>query len=380
MVPSRVLLTGIGILAVICVPAAALPPGLASPLPPPALEAWIDGTAARPPASWLEPQLLGSERQSAGQRLRLAELDLKAAETAGVAGAELEVGRRRLDVLRREVAGSHRAGQVRSAGERARIEGRRLAGLAAAEQAERLQLERAAAALAAAGDPADLARQAAASAAAGRNDAVVAAFLGTAYNPELAARLERYLRLAGENAPLAAAGTALYRARLHDQLLSSLPAKAIVVSVADQHLTAYDHARPLLDTVVTTGRPELPTDVGPMRVLRKDSPWKMHSPWPKGSPYYYPDETVQSVLWFTETGEGLHDAPWRSWFGPGSDRGDGSHGCINLPDPAQSRLFAWAEIGTPVIVYPGDGQPAAVQLAQRSVDALGQPLSGARGA
>ena len=139
------------------------------------------------------------------------------------------------------------------------------------------------------------------------------------------------------------------------------------------------------ETYVTSGRPpDLSTDVGPMKVLRKDSPWKMHSPWPKGSPYWYPDATVQRVVWFTVTGEGLHDASWQpdGTYGPGSQYGpSASHGCVHIPPrSAMPFLYDWAEIGTPVVVIPGDGQPLAAQLSLKTTDDQGNPVTGPRGA
>ena len=138
----------------------------------------------------------------------------------------------------------------------------------------------------------------------------------------------------------------------------------------------------LVDALVTTGRPSLATDVGAMRITRKDSPWTMQSPWPKGSPEWYPDTPVRMVLWFTENGEGLHDASWQpdATLGPGSQNGPfASHGCVHLPLAAVTTLFHWAPIGTPVVVVPGDGAPAVTQVAQRTVDAEGNPLTGVRG-
>jgi len=120
-----------------------------------------------------------------------------------------------------------------------------------------------------------------------------------------------------------------------------------------------------------------------MQVLRKDAPWTMQSPWPKGSPEWYPDTVVQMVLWFTKNGEGLHDAGWQpdATLGPGSQFGPfASHGCIHLPLAAVQTLFDWAPIGTPVVVYPGDGSPVKSQALQQSVDAMGNPVSGIRGA
>ena len=89
------------------------------------------------------------------------------------------------------------------------------------------------------------------------------------------------------------------------------------------------------------------------------------------------------VAWFTGTGEGLHDAAWEplSAYGPGSQDGPfASHGCIHVPPASEAILFPWATIGTPVVIYPGDGTPVAEQAAQRSVDASGNPIvSGVRG-
>lgn len=222
--------------------------------------------------------------------------------------------------------------------------------------------------------------------AAGRNDATVAAFLRLRWSSRFDAQLERFAqRLSSSDPSQLASGVAAvqhYSELIHSALLGDGPQQLVTVSLQAQHLVAYDQGRVVVDTLVTTGRPGLPTDVGAMHVVRKDSPWTMQSPWPKGSPYWYPDTVVQMVAWFTRSGEGLHDAAWepRSAFGPGSENGPfASHGCIHLLPSAESTLFTWVQIGTPVVIYPGDGSPLADQAALRSVDALGNPVSGVRG-
>jgi len=88
------------------------------------------------------------------------------------------------------------------------------------------------------------------------------------------------------------------------------------------------------------------------------------------------------VLWFTDNGEGLHDASWQpdATLGPGSQNGPfASHGCVHLPLAAVTTLYQWAPIGTPVVVYPGDGASAMSQVAQQTVDAEGNPVGGPRG-
>ena len=220
----------------------------------------------------------------------------------------------------------------------------------------------------------------------GRNEATVAAFLGLGWSSRLDGRLESFGQLLGATNPKqlarGVAGVQHYSELIHSDLLAGAD-RFVMVSLDAQHLIAYDRGRVVLDTLVTTGRPSLPTDVGGMRVVSKDSPWTMKSPWPKGSPYWYPDTVVHMVAWFTRSGEGLHDAAWEpaSAFGPGSQNGPfASHGCIHLTPSAEATIYPWLEVGTPVVVYPGDGTPMADQVAQRTVDPLGNPLSGVRGA
>jgi lipoprotein-anchoring transpeptidase ErfK/SrfK len=125
--------------------------------------------------------------------------------------------------------------------------------------------------------------------------------------------------------------------------------KVILISLGDQKLTAYQDGVTLLTTPVTTGRPALPTPAGSFLVVRKSHPWLMHSDFPRSSPYWYPDSPVTYVLWFTNQGHGIHDAPWRGTYGPGTQAA-GSHGCVNVPFAAEKQLFEWAELGTRVVI------------------------------
>ncbi|HEX6509773.1 MAG TPA: L,D-transpeptidase [Chloroflexota bacterium] len=139
----------------------------------------------------------------------------------------------------------------------------------------------------------------------------------------------------------------------------TVPAKMIVVSTENQHADLYEGSRIVFSTDVTTGGPELPTDHGVFHIYLKQSPFVFHSPWPVGSPYYYNPTPVQYWMPF-DGGEGLHDASWRSNFGPGSnfaptDLGTGNtilgtHGCVNLPFAAAQYIWNWAPLGTTVVV------------------------------
>ena len=50
-------------------------------------------------------------------------------------------------------------------------------------------------------------------------------------------------------------------------------------------------------------------------------------------------------------GQGLHDAPWRSSFGGSIYKGNGSHGCVNLPPSAAKTIYENIDIGTAIILY-----------------------------
>ena len=138
----------------------------------------------------------------------------------------------------------------------------------------------------------------------------------------------------------------------------NLPEKAITISLKEQVIRAYSHGQQVFWTYVTTGRPGLETDAGSFKVYWKVSPWTMHSPWPKGSPYWYPDSKVQMVMWFNG-GDGIHDASWRSVYGPGTNlphydpTGEdvGTHGCVNVPYHNMVWLWNWTPMSTPVVVY-----------------------------
>lgn len=136
--------------------------------------------------------------------------------------------------------------------------------------------------------------------------------------------------------------------------------KRIVVSLSQQKLWAYDGNSLFLTSLVTTGNRALPTPTGTYHILAKFHPFTFRSPWPKSSPYYYPPSLTQWSMLFREGGYFVHDAPWRTVFGPGSngqlgkpgDNYTGTHGCVNVPSDVANKLYHWAEIGTIVQVNP----------------------------
>ena len=135
--------------------------------------------------------------------------------------------------------------------------------------------------------------------------------------------------------------------------------KHIEVSLSQQHLWAYDGATLFLDAPVTTGNGKLPTPTGTYHIIKSQTQFTFHSPWPHGSPYWYPDSLVNYALYFDPPGYFIHDAPWRTAYGPGTNNGPGlpsqgpdagTHGCVNVPEDAMRQLYAWVPPGTVVHV------------------------------
>jgi hypothetical protein len=134
--------------------------------------------------------------------------------------------------------------------------------------------------------------------------------------------------------------------------------KHIVVSLSKQELWAYEGHKLIYDTLVTTGNQALPTPPGHFTILGKWAPFTFRSMDPVGSEYYYPPSPVNYAMLFRVGGYYIHDAPWRSVYGPGSnsqlgtpgENYTGSHGCINVPLNVMRELYFWTPDGTPVVV------------------------------
>jgi lipoprotein-anchoring transpeptidase ErfK/SrfK len=133
--------------------------------------------------------------------------------------------------------------------------------------------------------------------------------------------------------------------------------KVIVISIAKEELIALENGVPVLDTLVTTGRPALPTITGTFHIFAKYSPYCMRSSWPPGSPFYWAGCAGMSyAMEFESSGYFIHDAPWRSRYGPGTNDSNGTHGCVNVPRNASQMdfLYNWTPMGTTVVILQGD--------------------------
>ncbi len=70
---------------------------------------------------------------------------------------------------------------------------------------------------------------------------------------------------------------------------------------------------------MTTGNPQLPTVLGHFKIFAKFSPFTFISADPPGSPDWYAPSPVSYAMEFQSAGYFIHDAPWRSVYGPGSN-------------------------------------------------------------
>lgn len=113
----------------------------------------------------------------------------------------------------------------------------------------------------------------------------------------------------------------------------------IHVDLSEQTLVAYEGARPVFATLVSTGREGFGTPVGTYRIQSKHVSTTMDDPDSPTEAY-----SIEDVPWtmYFEGSYALHAAFWHDGFGRVR-----SHGCVNLA-PADARwLFEWTTPGLP---------------------------------
>lgn len=121
--------------------------------------------------------------------------------------------------------------------------------------------------------------------------------------------------------------------------------KRIVVDRSDQKLYAYEGDTLYMEESISTGLELTPTPRGTFKIFWKTPSRYMQGPIPGISDDSYDLPGVPWNLYFTEQGAAIHGAYWHDHFGT-----QWSHGCVNLPPEKAKELYAWAELGTQVIV------------------------------
>lgn len=122
----------------------------------------------------------------------------------------------------------------------------------------------------------------------------------------------------------------------------------IEVSIDEQHLWFYKDGKVFLDSDVVTGdiTKNRGTVTGAYPMAYKLNDYTLRGG--EGSGAYA--TKVKYWMPFIE-GQGLHDATWRSKFGGSVYKGNGSHGCVNLPKKVAKKIFENVRAGIAIIIY-----------------------------
>ena len=341
----------------------------------------------------LEQRLLTTARADAGKQVDAAKAEATQAQQIGAADGELQPLQQRLSTAAADQGGAKTVRDYRSVTKEAQGILADATTLFTQTQQENQVIQQAAQQLVAqnGGNLGAIQQAGTQALTGGRNDASIAAYMnrlssfkGYAGIQSTGSRLEKYAAMIGSGdvntAAQGTAGVQRYAGQIHGAVFGALPAKVVIISFQAQHLWAFQNGQVAMETAVTTGVRGVTTygtDFGAMKVLHKDHPWKMHSPFPKGTPYWYPDTVVQYATFFTNSGESIHDANWESdsQLGPGSqyDPSTRSHGCVHVPFNDAVWMYNFADVGMPVVVYPADGSPVANQLSLSTTNDQGEP-------
>jgi lipoprotein-anchoring transpeptidase ErfK/SrfK len=122
------------------------------------------------------------------------------------------------------------------------------------------------------------------------------------------------------------------------------------VSIAEQQIWLYKDGQLAVTTDVVTGKHSTSEDTSPgvWYILYKRSPYTL-----KGSAVGKPDYSVKVDYWapFTNSGQGFHDAGWRTNWAKDAYLTAGSGGCVNLPPSVAKTVYDNLSTYEPVVVY-----------------------------
>ena len=124
--------------------------------------------------------------------------------------------------------------------------------------------------------------------------------------------------------------------------------KRIEIYIGQQRMHVYEGDRLIWNWVVSTGEPGRPTRTGHFKVLDKipnayASRWDLQMPYWLGIYYVGPSENGIHALPILSNGQRL----WAGFLGRPV-----SYGCVILGVEEARLLYEWAEVGTPVDIYP----------------------------
>jgi hypothetical protein len=122
------------------------------------------------------------------------------------------------------------------------------------------------------------------------------------------------------------------------------------VSIAEQRIWLYRDGNLVLTTNVVTGKHSTGEDTSPgvWYILFKRTPYTL-----KGSAVGKADYAVEVDYWapFTNSGQGFHDASWRTNWNNNAYLTQGSGGCINVSPSMMKAVYDNLSVYQPVVVY-----------------------------
>ncbi|MFJ5762406.1 L,D-transpeptidase family protein [Neobacillus sp. NPDC093182] len=122
------------------------------------------------------------------------------------------------------------------------------------------------------------------------------------------------------------------------------------ISIAEQRIWLYRDGNLVLTTNVVTGKHSTGEDTSPgvWYILFKRTPYTL-----KGSAVGKPDYSVQVDYWapFTNSGQGFHDASWRTNWNNNAYLTQGSGGCVNVSPSMMKAVYDNLSVYQPVVVY-----------------------------
>lgn len=121
--------------------------------------------------------------------------------------------------------------------------------------------------------------------------------------------------------------------------------KYIDINLASQVMTIFENGAALESFLVSSGKPGMDTPKGSYQIRNKAP-----RPWSKAYSLYMP----HWMALVPDGKYGIHELPeWPGGYKEGAAHlgRPVSHGCVRLGVGAAARVYGWADIGTPVVVY-----------------------------
>lgn len=122
------------------------------------------------------------------------------------------------------------------------------------------------------------------------------------------------------------------------------------VSIKEQRIWIYKDGKLAVTTNVVTGKHSTQEDTSPgvWYILYKRSPYTL-----SGSSAGNPNYSIEVDYWapFTNSGQGFHDASWRSNWSSNAYLTAGSGGCVNVSPSVMKSVYDALSIYDPVVVY-----------------------------